>query len=379
MRLQEHRAKAVFAEAGIPTPQGRTVETVDGAVEAGREIGFPVAVKAQVPVGGRGKAGGIRIVESAADLRRAAGEILAASIEGFPVETLLIESAVDVATELYVGITLDREKRRPVVMVSSEGGVDIESVADSRPDAIAREHVDPAFGLHPYQARTVVSRIDVPEAVEGAVADVIETLYGVWADRDATDAEINPLVVTESGAVSAVDAVLNLDDDALFRQPDLAGDGAEEHTDRLESRAEAAGLEYVRLEGSIGVVGNGAGLVMTTLDLIDHFGGAPANFLDVGGGADAERVGTALEVVFEDPNVEAVLVNIFGGITRGDEVADGINAALSEYETLPKPLVVRLTGTRGAAGRDRLTDAVQTEATFEGAVKRAIALAEGAS
>ena len=377
MRLHEYRAKSVFAEAGIPTPEARPVEDVGAAITAAQEIGYPVAVKAQVPVGGRGKAGGIELVDSESALRAAAESILDMKIEGYAVETILIEAAVDATQELYLGVTMDRAEKQPVVMASAKGGVDIETVAEETPDAIGREHVDPAFGLHPYQARNAVYRAGIDRSIAGEVAGVLQTLYAVWETRDAEDAEINPLMITEAGEVIAADAVLNLDDDALFRQQDLADLDAEAGGDDLEAQAAAAGLEYVRLDGSVGVIGNGAGLVMTTLDLIDHFGGSPANFLDVGGGADADRVAAALDVVFGDPNVEVVLLNIFGGITRGDEVAAGINQALADYETLPTPVVVRLTGTNAAAGREVLTGAVETESTLEAAVKRAVALAQG--
>ncbi len=377
MRLQEYRAKERFQAAGIETPPFEPVTDVEMAVEAARDIGLPVAVKAQVPVGGRGKAGGVRVVETEAALRDAVSAILGMDLKGYRVETVLIEGAVDAREELYVGVTMDRDRRQPVIMASAKGGVDIETVAAESPEAIGREHVDPAFGLHPYQARNVVARAGIPDAVRGPVAEVLMTLYEVWTDTDATDAEINPLMVSGSGAVVAADAVLNIDDDALFRQPDLAAEGATSHETGFEARAADAEFEYVRLDGSVGVIGNGAGLVMTTLDLIDHFGGAAANFLDIGGGADAERVGTALDVVFEDPNVDVVLINIFGGITRGDEVATGINEAIAAFDEVPKPVVVRLAGTNAAAGRAALTDAVATEATFEGAVKRAIAAGQG--
>ncbi|MDZ7850418.1 MAG: ADP-forming succinate--CoA ligase subunit beta [Halodesulfurarchaeum sp.] len=377
MRLHEFRAKEVFDAAGIQTPASAVVEDVRSALRAAGELGYPVAVKAQVPVGGRGKAGGIAIVETEAELREAADSILGMEIDGYPVETLLVEAAVDAETELYLGVTMDRGERKPVVMASAKGGVDIESVASETPTAIGRSHVDPAFGLHPYQARNAVARAGIEGDVAGDVAEVLQALYRIWAEKDATDAEINPLMVTEEGEVVAADAVLNIDDDALFRQPELAGIDAETGGDELERRADEAGFEYVRLDGSVGVLGNGAGLVMTTLDLIDHFGGSPANFLDVGGGADEERVGAALDVVFADPNVEVVLINIFGGITRGDEVAAGINAAVAEYESLPVPVVVRLAGTNAAAGREQLTDAVHTESTFESAVNRAVELAQG--
>lgn len=377
MRIHEYRAKERFAAAGIPTPPSTPVADLESALEAARELGFPVAVKAQVPVGGRGNAGGIALVESESELEAATAEILGMELDGYTVETILIEAAIDPTQELYVGVTMDRGEGKPVVMASAKGGVDIETVAAESPAAIGREHVDPAFGLHPYQARNVVYRADIPDAVASEVAEVLQTLYAVWESQDATDAEINPLMVTESDGVIAADAVLNIDDDALFRQTELADMDAEATGEGVESQAADAEFEYVRLSGSVGVIGNGAGLVMTTLDLIDHYGGSPANFLDVGGGADAERVGAALDVVFADPNVDVVLINIFGGITRGDEVAAGINQALADYDTVPNPIVVRLAGTNAAAGRDQLTTAVHTEKTFEKAVKRAVDLSAG--
>jgi succinyl-CoA synthetase beta subunit len=377
MRIHEYRAKERFAAAGIPTPPSTPVADLESALEAARELGFPVAVKAQVPVGGRGNAGGIALVESESELEAATAEILGMELDGYTVETILIEAAIDPIQELYVGVTMDRGEGKPVIMASAKGGVDIETVATESPAAISREHVDPAFGLHPYQARNVVYRVDIPAAVASEVAEVLQTLYAVWESQDATDAEINPLMVTESDEVIAADAVLNIDDDALFRQPELADMDAEATGEGVESQAADAEFEYVRLSGSVGVIGNGAGLVMTTLDLIDHYGGSPANFLDVGGGADAERVGAALDVVFADPTVDVVLINIFGGITRGDEVAAGINQALADYDTVPNPIVVRLAGTNAAAGRDQLTTAVHTEKTFEKAVKRAVDLSAG--
>ncbi|MEF8772622.1 ADP-forming succinate--CoA ligase subunit beta [Halodesulfurarchaeum sp.] len=377
MRIHEYRAKERFAAAGIPTPPSTPVADLESALEAARELGFPVAVKAQVPVGGRGNAGGIAIVESESELEAATAEILDMELDGYTVDIVLIEAAIDPLQELYVGVTMDRGEGKPVIMASAKGGVDIETVAAESPAAISREHVDPAFGLHPYQARNVVYRVDIPDAVASEVAEVLQTLYTVWESQDATDAEINPLMVTESDEVIAADAVLNIDDDALFRQPELADMDAEATGEGVESLAADAEFEYVRLSGSVGVIGNGAGLVMTTLDLIEYYGGSPANFLDVGGGADAERVGAALDVVFSDPSVEVVLINIFGGITRGDEVAAGINQALADYDTVPNPIVVRLAGTNAPRGRDQLTTAVHTEETFERAVKRAVDLSAG--
>jgi succinyl-CoA synthetase beta subunit len=262
-------------------------------------------------------------------------------------------------------------------MVSERGGVDIEAVAEEDPDAIVREHVDPAFGLHPYQARKAVYDAGIPREVAGDVASVLTTLYELYEARDGSDVEVNPLMVTADDEVVAADAVMNIDEDALFRQPDLAEMEEEAAGDDLEAKANEYGFDYVRLDGNTGIIGNGAGLVMTTLDLVDYYGGQPANFLDIGGGAKAERVTNALDMVFSDENVDSVVFNIFGGITRGDEVAKGINAALEQFDEIPKPVVVRLAGTNAAEGREILNDELVTvEETLEGAVQRAVDYAD---
>ncbi|MFB6137901.1 MAG: ADP-forming succinate--CoA ligase subunit beta [Halobacteriaceae archaeon] len=380
MKLHEYQAKDVFADAGIPTPPSALATTVDEAVDRAGEVGYPVAVKAQVQVGGRGKAGGILLADDADEVRDAAESILGMDLKGYTVDRVLVEGAVDFTNELYVGVTMDRGEGRPVLMVSTRGGVNIEEVAAEDPGAIAREHVDPAYGLHPYQARKAVYEAGVDRDVANSVASVATTLYRLWDERDASDAEINPLMVTADDEVVAADAVLNIDDDALFRQPELAELEEEAAEDDLEAKAQEYDFDYVRLSGDVGIIGNGAGLVMTTLDLVDHYGGSPANFLDIGGGAKAERVRDALDMVFSDPNVEAVVFNIFGGITRGDEVARGINEALEAFEEIPKPVVVRLAGTNAAEGMEILnTDLVTVEGTLEAAVQRAVAFADEAS
>ncbi|WP_338739632.1 ADP-forming succinate--CoA ligase subunit beta [Haloplanus salilacus] len=377
MRLHEYQAKGVFSDAGIPTPDSRLATSVDEVVDAGDDLGYPVAVKAQVHVGGRGKAGGIEIATNGEELREAAESILGMDLKGYHVDRVLVEAAVDFVDELYLGVTMDRSEGEPVAMVSSEGGVDIETVAEETPDAIAREHVDPAFGMHPYQARKAVYDAGIDGDVASDVSSVLSTLYDLWADSDASEAEINPLMVTDGGEVVAADAVMNVDDDALFRQPDLAEMEEESYSDDLERKAGEYGFDYVRLSGNVGIIGNGAGLVMATLDLVDHYGGAPANFLDIGGGAKAERVANALDMVFADDNVDSVVFNIFGGITRGDEVARGINEALSQFDEIPKPVVVRLAGTNASEGMEILdTELVQVERTLEEAVQRAVANAE---
>ena len=377
MKLHEYQAKGVFADAGIPTPASALADTVDDAVDAAGDIGYPVAIKAQVQVGGRGKAGGIKLVENDDEARAAAEDILGMDLKGYEVDRVLVEEAVDFVNELYVGITMDRNEGKPVAMVSTRGGVNIEEVAEEDPEAIAREHIDPAFGLQPYKARKAVYDAGVDRDIARDVTSVLTTLYELWAARDASDAEINPLMVTADDEVIAADAVMNIDDDALFRQPELAEMEEEAAEDDLEAKANEYGFDYVRLEGNVGIIGNGAGLVMGTLDLVDHYGGEPANFLDIGGGAKAERVRNALDMVFSDENVDAVVFNIFGGITRGDEVAQGINEALEAFDEIPKKVVVRLAGTNAAEGMEILnTDLVTVEATLEDAVQRAVQYAQ---
>ena len=377
MKLHEYQAKELFAEAGIPTPESTLARTPEEAVAAAESIGYPVAIKAQVHVGGRGKAGGIELVEDGDEASEAAERILGMDLKGYHVDRVLVEDAVEFVNELYVGVTMDRGEGRPVAMVSTRGGVNIEEVAAEDPDAIAREHVDPAFGLFDYQTRTAVAEAGIDRAVSGEVASVLGTLYELWDERDGADAEINPLMVTDDGAVVAADAVFNVDDDALFRQPDLAELEEDAAEDELEAKANEYGFDYVRLDGNVGIIGNGAGLVMTTLDLVDYYGGAPANFLDIGGGAKAERVANALDMVFADENVDAVVFNIFGGITRGDEVAQGINEAIESFDELPNPVIVRLAGTKATEGMEILnTDRLQVEATLEAAVQAAVRAAE---
>ncbi|XVH31958.1 ADP-forming succinate--CoA ligase subunit beta [Haloferacaceae archaeon DSL9] len=373
MRLHEYQAKEIFADAGIPVPESRLATSVDEVATAVEEIGYPAAIKAQVHVGGRGKAGGIEIVSDVDEAREAAESILGMDLKGYTVTEVLVEQGVDFVNELYVGITMDRGAGKPVAMVSTQGGVNIEEVAEENPDAIAREHIDPAFGLHPYQARKIVYDADVPREVAGDVSKILTTLYELYVANDAADIEINPVMITDDDEVVAADAVMNIDSDALFRHPDLAELESESYEDELEKKAGEYGFDYVRLSGNVGIIGNGAGLVMTTLDLVDYYGGSPANFLDIGGGAKAERVTNALDMVFADENVDSVVFNIFGGITRGDEVAKGINEALGTFDEIPKPVVVRLAGTNAEEGMEILnTDLVEVEGTLEDAVQRAV-------
>lgn len=376
MKLHEYQAKRRFAKAGIPTPAFRLASSVDEVKRAGEELGYPVAIKAQVKVGGRGKAGGIELVDNEIEAVEATERILGMDLKGYTVEQVLVEEAITFDRELYVGVTMDRGESKPVAMVSTQGGVDIEAVAEADPDAIAREHVDPAFGLHAYQARRAVFDAGIRPPIANDVAGVLATIYELWRDLDATDVEINPLMVTADDEVVAADAVCNIDEDALFRQQEIAALQEESAASELDRKAHEYGFDYVRLDGNVGIIGNGAGLVMTTLDLVDHYGGSPANFLDVGGGAKADRIAKALDLVFSDDQVDSVVFNIFGGITRGDEVARGINEALGQFDRIPKPVTVRLAGTNAAEGMEILdTSLVTVEDTLEGAVQGAVAAA----
>jgi succinyl-CoA synthetase (ADP-forming) beta subunit (EC 6.2.1.5) len=377
MRLHEYQAKEIFADAGLPVPESTLADSVEGVLDAVSAIGYPAAIKAQVHVGGRGKAGGIKIATSDEEAREAAESILGMDLKGYTVDRVLVEQGVNFVDEYYVGVTMDRGAGEPVAMVSTKGGVDIEAVAEEDPGAIAQEHIDPAFGLQPYQARKVVYDAGVPAEYARDVSSILSTLYELYEANDASDIEINPVMITSDDDVIAADAVMNIDADALFRQQELAEMEEDSYQNDLERKAGEYGFDYVRLSGDTGIIGNGAGLVMATLDLVDYYGGTPANFLDVGGGAKADRIGNALDMVFSDENVDSVVFNIFGGITRGDEVARGINEALEAFEEVPKPVVVRLAGTNAEEGMEILnTDLVQVEATLEDAVQRAVTNAE---
>ena len=376
MRLHEYQAKSIFSDGGIPIPPSGLANSVETVLEETNRIGYPAVIKAQVHVGGRGKAGGIALVQNDNEAEIAANKILGMDLKGYLVYEVLVEQAIDFVDEIYLGVTLDRSSGMPVVMVSSEGGIDIEQVASSTPDAISKTYVNPLLGLSDSQAKTAVMDAGISSTLTDKVANILLSLYNIWETSDATETEINPLMVSKDGDVIATDAVLNIEDDALFRQKKLADLRDTRNNNELESKADLYGFNYVRLDGNIGIIGNGAGLVMTTLDLVDHYGGKPANFLDIGGGANSVRVENALEILFEDENVDSILFNIFGGITRGDEVAQGINDALENFDTLPKPIVVRLDGTNAKEGMEILnTDHLTVESTLESAVQRAIELA----
>lgn len=374
MKIHEYQAKQLMARYGIPVPPGEVASTADEAAEAAKHIGGRVVVKAQVHVGGRGKAGGIRLAETPEEAKATASEILGKPLKGLRVDRVLVESALDIDKELYLGIVLDRAARRHAVMVSAVGGVDIEEVARETPEKIAKAWIDPTLGLTNYQVRNLLIDAGFDRAIWADVSKVLFALYECYTSSDAVLAEINPLVVTKQGNVVAADAKVNIDDNALFRQPELAAlrEAAEENP--LEIEAFKRGLQYVYLGGSIGIIGNGAGLVMATIDEVKREGGSPANFLDIGGGAKADLVANALELVLMDPQVKGVLFNVFGGITRCDEVANGILEAVRRVK-VEVPIVVRLTGTNEAEGRAILANTPLIPAeTMQEAAKKIVEL-----
>ncbi len=378
MNLQEFQAKRIFGQYGIPVPQGEVATTPAEAAAIAARMGGPVVVKAQVLVGGRGKAGGIKLAHTPAEAEEVTGRILGMSIKGLTVKKTLVDPAADIRKELYLGLVLDRGRRRVVMMASSEGGVDIEEVAARTPEKILTVAVDPFLGLREYQARDLALGLGLPKEQWGAFTRICQGLYECYLGCDASLAEINPLAVLGDGALKALDGKMVLDDSALFRHPDLAALRDEDDETPEERTARLNDLSYVKLDGEIGCMVNGAGLAMATMDIIKFYGGAPANFLDVGGGARADKVAAALRIILSDPNVKAVLFNIFGGITRGDEVARGILAALAEVPTRV-PMVVRLVGTNAAEGRAILAQAnMITAETLAEAAQKAVAAAKGA-
>lgn len=384
MNLHEYQSKARFAEFGIPIPKGKTATTLQEAYEIAREIGGPVVVKSQVLVGGRGKAGGIKLAKNPEEAERHANTILGMTIKGLTVRKVLIDPAANIKTEIYLGITNDRAAGQPVMMASSEGGIEIEQVAREKPQAIVREHIDPFLGLRDYQARNLASGINLPREHWKAFTKIATSLYKCYLESDAVLAEINPLVITAENQLLALDGKMSIDDNALYRHPDLAEMRDVEAEPKEVTQARAAGLSYVKLNGQIGCMVNGAGLAMTTMDMTKLYGGdeiGPANFLDIGGGAKADKVAAALRIILADPNVKSVLFNIFGGITRGDEVARGILQALDEVKP-GVPMVIRLVGTNAEEGRAIIDNAnipnLYSAATLTEAAKRAVELAKGA-
>jgi succinyl-CoA synthetase beta subunit len=354
MDLYEHQGKELFSKHGIPLVEGFVAKSPDEARRAAERLRGRVAVKAQVQMGGRGKGGGIALVETPEEAESAAERILSEGFGGTPVTRVLVERLVEIAQQYYAAITLDRSSQRYLAMVSAEGGIDIEELARSKPQAIRRSEIDPLLGLRSYQIRFLVGHLPA-QAREGSGA-ILQKMYEVLTSIDATLVEINPLALLSGGVVVALDAKVTIDDNALARHPDLAALRSTFPVDPTQARANEKGLQYVKLDGEVGIIGNGAGLVMSTLDVVTQAGGRPANFLDVGGGASADMMATSLEVVLSDPAVRSVLVNIFGGITRGELVAQGILEALSRVDARV-PIVVRLDGTNAEEGRRILQEA----------------------
>jgi succinyl-CoA synthetase beta subunit len=352
--LYEHQGKELFARQGIPLVDGAVAESAEEVRTIARRLGGRVAVKAQVQVGGRGKGGGIALVHSAEEAEVEGARILSEGFRGTPVTRVLVERLVDIAEQYYAAITLDRSTGRYLAMISSEGGMDIEEVARTKPEALRRLAIDPVLGIRDYQVRYLVGHLP-PGAREGS-ADVLRKMYGLLSETDATLVEINPLSLLADGTVVALDSKVTVDDNALYRQPEIAALRSGFPVDATQARANEKGLQYVKLDGDVGIIGNGAGLVMSTLDVVTEAGGRPANFLDVGGGASVDSMATSLEVVLSDPAVRAVLINIFGGITRGELVARGILEALARVEA-SVPIVVRLEGTNAGEGRRILEEA----------------------
>ena len=375
MKLQEYQSKRIFAQYGVPVPEGGVATTPQEAREIAERLGKPVVVKAQVLVGGRGKAGGIKLAETPEEAEAVAAQILAMDLKGLHVRSVLVEEASDIVSEIYLGIVIDRAAKRPVMMASSEGGVEIEEVARRAPEKIIKVPIDPLLGLQGYQIREVAYGIGLGSDLMRGFLKVARGLYTAFTKSDASLAEINPLVVTGDRTLLAVDAKMLLDDNALFRHPDLAEMRDLQEETPAEREARGYGISYVQLDGTIGCMVNGAGLAMATMDLTKLYGGAPANFLDIGGGAKADRVAAALRLILSDENVQAVLFNIFGGITRCDEVARGILTVLEEVET-EVPMVARLVGTNEEEGRAILADAEMiTAASLEEAAQKAVAAA----
>jgi succinyl-CoA synthetase beta subunit len=377
MDLYEYQGKQLFRRFGIPVSEGRLAISPEEAHAAAVELGAPVVVKAQVLTGGRGKAGGVKLADGPAGAERAARDILGLDIRGHVVRKLWIERASDIAKEYYVSVTFDRSEKKPLFMLTTEGGVEIEEVAATKPEALARLHVNILEGFQPYQGRRLIygAGIDDP-GEQKQVLDVVGRLYACFQESDAMLCEINPLVVTPDGAVKALDAKVSVDDSALFRHPDVAEMRDISAADPLEAFAREKGVTYVKLDGSVGILGNGAGLAMSTVDVVVVAGGRPANFCDLGGGGDAQGVVDALEVITRDRDVRSIFFNVFGGITRCDEVARGILAALDRM-SIDLPIVVRLDGTNAREGRDLLagTPSLHVEPTMLDAARRAVELA----
>jgi succinyl-CoA synthetase beta subunit len=377
MKLHEYQSKQIFSRYDIPIPKGRVAATASEAKAIAEELGGRVVIKAQVLVGGRGKAGGVKLAKDPEEAEQLAAQILAMQIKGLPIRKLLVDEAATIETEIYFSITNDRAARKPVMIASAAGGVEIEEVAARTPEKITKVHIDPLLGLRDYQARDIAAAIDLPRPFWKDFNKISIGLWRVYTESDATLAEINPLVITKEKRLVALDGKMIIDDNALFRHADLAEMRDIDEEAPAETEARKYGLSYIKLDGNIGCMVNGAGLAMTSMDIVKLFGGEPANFLDIGGGAGSDKVAAALRIILSDPNVKAVLFNIFGGITRCDEVARGILAAMADVK--PKvPMVVRLVGTNAEEGRKLLADAKMiTAETLADAAKKAVAAAKG--
>jgi succinyl-CoA synthetase beta subunit len=381
MDLLEYQGKQLFSKHGVPVPEGRPATTVPEAVEAAEELGYPVVIKAQVQIGGRGKAGGIKLAKDRGEAEENATAILGMDIRGFTVHELYVEKASEIDEEYYAAIVFDRSAKKPMAMLSKMGGMDVEEVADTDPEAMRMLHVDPLLGLQDFHGRRLAFESGIAEDVVRPVGAMLAKLYDVFVREDATLVEVNPLLITKSREVVALDAKVTVDDNALFRHPDVAEMRDLSAEDPQERMAKERGLTYVKLDGNVGILGNGAGLVMSTLDVVAQAGGKPANFLDAGGGSKAEAITSAVEVILSDEKVKAVLFNIFGGITRCDEVARGLIEAFEQIKP-DVPFVVRLDGTNDKEGRALLAEAnlpnVHTESTMLGAAEKVVELAEAA-
>jgi succinyl-CoA synthetase beta subunit len=378
MDLLEYQGKQLFAKHGVPVPEGRPAATVEDAVAAGEELGYPVVVKAQVLIGGRGKAGGVKLAKDRGELEEHAAAILGMDIKGFTVHELYIEKASDIDEEYYAAILLDRTARKPMAMLSRKGGMDIEAVADEDPTAIAIAHIDPLLGFRDFYGRKLAFEAQIADDVIAPVGSMLGKLYEAFVEEDAVLVEVNPLLITKDREVVALDSKVTIDGNALYRHPDTAEMRNPSGEDPQEQMARERGLTFVKLDGNIGILGNGAGLVMSTLDVVAQAGGEPANFLDAGGGSKADAIVNAVEVILSNEKVTAVLFNIFGGITRCDEVANGLVTAFQQLEP-QVPFVVRLDGTNDEEGRQILADAdlpnVYIEETMLGAADRVVELA----
>ncbi|NPA53959.1 MAG: ADP-forming succinate--CoA ligase subunit beta [Aquificae bacterium] len=388
MKVHEHQAKEIFRKYGLPVPEGYPAFTVEEAVEAAQQIGrFPVVVKAQIHAGGRGKAGGVKLAHNLDEVQKYAAELLGKRLvtfqtgpEGLPVSRIYIEEGTNIDKEYYVAITLDRSKSKLIIMASAEGGMEIEEVAAKNPEAIITEVIDPFLGLRPYQAREIALKLGFPKNLINKVASIFVKLYDVYMKEDASMVEINPLVLTKEGNVVVLDAKVDFDDNALFRHPDIMEMEDPTQESELEVKAKQYNLNYIKLDGNIACMVNGAGLAMATMDTIKLAGGEPANFLDVGGSANAEQIANAFKIILSDPNVKAIFINIFGGILRCDRLAEGIIEASKEVKP-HVPIVVRMEGTNVELGKKMLAesglDLIPADTMWEGAVK-AVELAKQA-